>query len=156
DGLLDLGRRQLVDLDARLFAGEQHDAARVAEHHCGPHVLRVKNVFHGERVGRVAREELAHAVVNLPQPRGEWIARARADGAAFDKGDEPRPVSLYDTIPGGRGAGIDAENDHPSTFAISATSMSKFAQTFCTSSSSSIVSSSLSNESASLPATCTV
>ena len=37
-----------------------------------------------------------------------------------------------------------------------ATSMSKFAQTFCTSSRSSIVSSSLKSASASLPAICTV
>src|SRR5262249_15310853 len=132
------------------------DAARMAEDDRGANVFRVEDVLHGERVGPVSRQQLGHALVDLVQSRCERIARARANHAAFDKGDGPKPVSLYDTVSGGRRARIDAEDDHPSTFAISATSMSKFAQTFCTSSRSSIVSRSLSSESASLPATCTV
>ena len=39
DRLLDLGGRELVDDDARLLAGEQDHAARMAEHDGRAHVL---------------------------------------------------------------------------------------------------------------------
>ena len=43
DRLLDLGRRVLVDRDARLLAGEEDHAARMAEHDRRAHVARVED-----------------------------------------------------------------------------------------------------------------
>src|SRR5215213_7899424 len=103
-------------------------------------------------------DELRYAVEDFLQAAGKGIARPRANHSAFDKGDEPEPVSLHDTITGVRRSGVDPENNHPvpPALAISATSTSKFAQTFCTSSRSSSVSRSLKSESASFPSILTV
>src|SRR6185437_7616087 len=103
----------------------------------------------------MTREQLGHSVVDFCESRRQWITRARADHAAFDQADETEIVGFHDTVPGVRRAGVDAEDDHLRQ-TISVTSMSKFAQTFCTSSRSSIVSISLSRDSASLPSTLTV
>ena len=76
--------------------------------------------------------QLGDAVVDLAQPRGERIARARADHAALDeRGTSParRRARRRSRCSPSR---IDAEDDHASamlviasTFASSATSMSK-------------------------------
>ena len=47
---LTVGRRILVHRDPRLLGGEQRDAARVAEHDGGAHVLRVEHVLDRDRV----------------------------------------------------------------------------------------------------------
>src|SRR6185503_5946567 len=119
------------------------------------HVAGVEHVFHREHVGCVALQQLAHAVVDLAQARGEGIPRLRANHPAFDQRRAGRIVRANDAIPGQLSAGIDAEHDH-ALAAMSATSMSKLAHTFCTSSSSSISSMSLSSVSAVLPSTLTV
>jgi hypothetical protein len=100
------------------------------------------------------RNELGDAVVDLAQAGGKGIARSCADDTALDQRRDAAVVASDDPVARVRGAWIDAENDQ--TFAISETSMSKFAQTFCTSSSSSSDSMSLRSVSASLPSSFTV
>src|SRR5205814_8539663 len=105
-------------------------------------VLRIEHVFHRDGVGPVACDQFGERFVDVAQPGGERVARARADHAAFDEREVVGAiVRPHNAVPGGGGAGIDAEDDQPA-LAISPTSISKFAQTFWTSSSSSIASSS--------------
>ena len=164
DGLLDLGRRKLDDLDARLLPGQQHDASRVPEDDRGANVLRVEDVLDRERVWPVTREQLGDAVVDLEQPsrravrapacESRRIRQGRRAQARLPSRHRSRCSPFQDRFRGRSSA--SAILRHPSTFASSATSMSKFAQTFWTSSRSSIVSISLNSDSASLPAICTV
>jgi hypothetical protein len=74
------------------------------------------------------RYELGDAVVDLAQAGGQGIARSRADDTALDQRRDAAVVASDDPVARVRGAWIDAEDDQ--TFAISETSMSKFAQTF--------------------------
>jgi hypothetical protein len=85
-GFLDFSRRILVDLDVRLRTREQHDASRVAEHDCRSHVFRVENVFDGDRVRLVARNQLGDTAVNFEQPVGKRVASSRANHAALEQG----------------------------------------------------------------------
>ena len=82
------------------------------------------------------------------------VARRRGNRAA---GHEVMPASirLHATVTGALGAGIDAEDSHASEASISFSSMSKFAQTCCTSSWSSMASISRSICCASLPTSFT-
>src|SRR5262245_12082864 len=153
-GLLDLGWRKLVNGEPGLLGGKEYDAARVPEYHGGPDILRVEHVLDRERGGPMAGNELGDAVEDLAEPSGQGITWSRANDAAFDQRCDAAVVASDDPVARVRGAWIDAEDDQ--TFAISETSMSKFAQTFCTSSSSSSDSISLRSVSASLPSTFTV
>ena len=64
DRLLDLRRRVLGDRNAGLLRREEDDAAGVAQHDRGAHVLAVKGAFDRHGVGSVAGEERGHAVMD--------------------------------------------------------------------------------------------
>jgi hypothetical protein len=72
-GTLDLGGRVLDDLTAGLDGGENGDAARVAELQRGARVLAMKDVFDGNRVRTMGREQPRQLEVNPRQAVGERI-----------------------------------------------------------------------------------
>ena len=111
-----------------LLGGEENDAARVPEDHGGPDILRVEDVLDGERRGTVTCNELGDAVVDLAKSGGKGITWSRANHSALDQSRAAAVVASDDPVARVRGAWIDAEDNQ--TFAISETSMSKFAQTF--------------------------
>ena len=84
----------------------------------------------------------------------ERIAGGHRDGAAGHQA-MAAAVRLHATVAGALRAGVDAEDSHASEASISFSSMSKFAQTCCTSSWSSSASNSFSICCASLPCSFT-
>src|SRR5687767_3457311 len=147
---LDLGRCVLDDLASRFDGGKDGDAARVSELQRAPGVDGVKQALDGDALGTAGGEPRDQLAVDPGKTLRERIAGERRDDAAGDKLMAP-PVGLHAAVAGALGAGVDAENSHASDASISFSSMSKFAQTCCTSSWSSIASNSLSICCASLP-----
>ena len=110
--LLDLSRRELMNIELRLMSGEEDDTSRMPEHHRRPYVPRIEHVLDRQRVGPMPRNELRDPVVDLAEARRKRIARSRPNDATFDETDESRLIATNDAIPGVRGARVDAENEH--------------------------------------------
>jgi len=154
-GFLDLGWRELVHEETGARSGEEHDSARMPENDCCPDVSGVKHVFNRQHVWMVSLDQVNDAIVDVSQTLGEWVTRPRTNDAALDEhGLAWTCHASYHAVPSGRRAGVEAQDRHAR--AMSATSMSKFASTFCTSSSSSSSSRSLTSDSAVFPSTRTV
>src|SRR5207253_7492173 len=130
-------------------------AARVSQRHGRPHVTCIEHVLDRQHARRVAAQQLAHAFIYVAQARGQRIFRLCPDDAAFHERHRVGIGPVDDAVSGDLSPGIDAQDDH-ALAAMSATSMSKFAHTFCTSSISSTSSMSLRSCSAALPSTFTV
>src|SRR6185503_10372957 len=151
------------DVAPRFHGGEHRDPARVTELQRAADVGGVKDVFDGDAVRAACTEQRRQFRVDTCEPVREGVARRRGNRAA---GDEMMTASirLHASVAGALGAGIDAEDSHPSTWlgvtlsgssldftrgdpelvegskghareaSISFSSISKFAQTCCTSS----------------------
>ena len=133
DGAFHLRRRVFDDGAPGFDGSENGHAARMAKLQRAADVPRVKQRLDGHAVGTIRREERGQLVMNARQTLGKGFVRGRRDGAA---GNEvmPAAVRLHAAVAGALGAGIDAEDSHASEASISFSSMSKFAQTCCTSS----------------------
>src|SRR6187401_727322 len=150
DGPFDLRRGVLHELAAGFNGGKHRHAAGVTQLEGTAHVVGVKQVLHRDAFGTAGAQQLGQLAVNDGEPLGEGLVRRSGDGTA---GHETRmaTVRLHAPVTGASGARIDAENPHASDASISFSSMSKFAQTCCTSSWSSSPSMSRSICWASLP-----
>src|SRR5690348_4731669 len=153
DGALHLGGCVLDDLAARFDGGEHRDAARVPQLQRAARVGRMKQVLDGHAIGAAGRQMTRKLAVNARETLGEAVAGERRDRSAGNK-VMSAAVRLHAPEAGALGAGIDAEDSHASA-SISFSSISKFAQTCCTSSWSSIASNSFSICWASLPVSLT-
>src|SRR5262249_56733023 len=78
-------------------------------------------------------EERGEPRVDVEELVGKRGQPGRANGAARDD-TVARPVGLDAAVAGAVGAGVDAEDPHASEASISFSEMSKFDETFCTSS----------------------
>src|SRR5690242_21135627 len=84
----------------------------MAEHHGGAHVPRVEDVLHRERIGPVSLYEFLYTFINLAQARGQRIAGARADHAAFHQRRKTDATAAHHAIAGVRRPRVDAEYEH--------------------------------------------
>src|SRR5687768_11721466 len=130
-----------------LRRGEEDDPPRVAQHYRRLHVARVEDVLDRHDVRVVTLDQLSDALMNLVKAGGKGIGRRGPDDTALDQGCRVAAIAADDAVSRDLRSGIDAENDH-ALAAMSATSMSKLPQIFCTSSSSSTSSMSFSSCSA--------
>jgi hypothetical protein len=60
----------------------------------------------------MALDQEHDVVEDLAKPRGQGIARVRADYAALDQRHRAERLALHDAVACGGGAGIDPEDDH--------------------------------------------
>src|SRR5439155_19418246 len=118
------------------------------------HVHRVKQILDRDGVGPAFPDQRGELHVDFEELVGKRGERRRADGAARDD-PVARPVGLHAAVTGAIGAGVDAEDPHASEASISFSEMSKFDETFCTSSWSSSPSISLTICCAALPSSFT-
>jgi hypothetical protein len=132
-GTLHFGRGVLDDLAARLDSRENRDAARVAEAQRAAGIHRRKQVLHRHAFGTHGGQQGGKLAMDPREARGEGVGRLHPDRATAH---EPMAssVGLDAPIAGALRARIDAEDPHAREASISFSSMSKFAQTCCTSS----------------------
>src|SRR5690606_25826167 len=165
-GLLDLPRRVLGDRQLPQIGGQQDRAAGMPELERTLRVLAVEDLLDRHHVRVVPRQQHGDFIEDLPDTPRDGFARRGADDAALDQPRDPAPPAGDDAVAGRRRAGIDPEHHdlvgappvrlgHARYIASArtASSMSALEWTFCTSSSSSSISSSRISFSASLPPT---
>ena len=143
NGTLDLCRRVLHDVASGFDCSQHRDTAGVTELQRAADVRRMKQIFDGDTVGMVGRQQRRELGVNSRETIRKCIAGRRRDGATGQE-HVPASIRLHAAITGALGAGIDAEDSHPSRLlgvtlslpkghareaSISFSSMSKFAQT---------------------------
>ena len=150
DLLLHRGRGELVDRQAGLGAGQEDDAADVAENEGGAGVGGVEDVLDGEEVGAETPDHRGDTGVDVAEALGQGGSAGRGDGALLHQA-VASAVGVDGPVAGADGAGIDAEDEHPfgglagrRRLQVLGSEMSEFSQTFWTSSWSSRASSSLS------------
>src|SRR4029079_16993327 len=96
-------------------------------------VDRMKDALDGDAIRTVGSEQRRQLAVDAGQALRKRIAGDGRDGAAGDQ-LVASSIGLDAAIAGALRAGVDAEDFHASEASISFSSMSKFAQTCCTSS----------------------
>src|SRR5262249_8978062 len=109
------------------------DAARVTELQRAPHVHRVEQILDRHAVRVAVAQQLAQAPMDVLQFFGKRCGRRGADRAAGHDA-VAGAVGFDAAVAGTIGAGVDTENSHASEASISFSEMSKFPDTFCTSS----------------------
>src|SRR5205823_13629542 len=97
------------------------------------HVHGVKQILDRDRVRPALANQRAELRVDFEELVGKRGERRRSNGAARDD-PVARPVGFDAAVTGAVGAGVDAEDPHASEASISFSEMSKFDETFCTSS----------------------
>ena len=102
-----------MDRDAGVGTGQQDDPARVAKDDRRAHVAGVEDILDRHRVGLVAREQLAHPVTDVLQPRRERAVGLGAYDAALH--EHRRRARADHTVAGDGRAGVDAEDQHGAT-----------------------------------------
>ena len=63
-------RRKLDDFDLRLLAREEDDSSSVTEHHSRTDILGVEDIFNGQRVGAMTRDEMALFLLRAKEGSG--------------------------------------------------------------------------------------
>src|SRR2546422_545919 len=142
DRALDLRGRVLGYRQPGFNGCEHCDAARVSELQRAPDVGGVEQILDRDTIGPAVVDQCRQPAMNGQQLFRKSRARGSVDGAAYDN-PMARSVRLDAAVTGALGARVDAENFHASEASISFSSMSKFDQTWRTSSCSSSASISL-------------
>src|SRR4030095_14239915 len=135
---------------AGLDSGENRNPTGVAKLQRAPRVARVEHVLDDDAFRVTFRELHRELTVDAGEATGKGIACGGNDCSAGHQ-VMSATVRLHASVTGALGAGIDAEHSHAREASISFSSMSKLAQTCCTSSWSSRASISFSMTCASLP-----
>src|SRR5262245_16324042 len=121
---------------------------------CAADVDGVKQVLDRHTIGPALRDERGEFPVNVQEFVGKRCACGRRDRTAHDDA-VARPRGFDATITGALRTGVDAKRPHASEASISFSEMSKFDDTFCTSSWSSRASISFTICCAALPSSLT-
>src|SRR5262245_49047310 len=148
-------RRCVFDNVAPGFDGSEHrHTTGMPQLQRAASIHTVKEVLHRDTLRPPRREELSQFAVDSCETLRKAVACSQRDRAA---GDETisTPIGLDASIARTSRAGVDPEDPHAREASISFSSMSKFAQTCCTSSCSSSASISFSMTCASLPCSLT-
>src|SRR5262245_11171149 len=153
-GALDFGRRVFHHRHSGFNRGEHRDATRMTKFQRTANVDGVEQILDGYAIGTAFRDQRGELSVNVQQLVRKRRAGGRGDRAAHDDA-VARPRRFDATITGALRTGIDAKRPHASEASISFSEMSKFDDTFCTSSWSSSASISLTICCAGLPSSFT-
>src|SRR3989344_4940955 len=112
------------NLDTCSLCGVNERAAHLCDPHCGLLIGLKVQLFHGQTIRRIRRDEPAALISNLREPVGEFRLRGRLDTSRIQKNFLPAAVFFHHSHAATSVSGVDSEHFHTKSIARSIMSIS--------------------------------